>query len=845
VSQGSEPGRIARAFVHWTLRHGRVLWLVALVLAVPATWRTVQLYMHLRGDLENLLPRQAASVVAIDELRSRMPGLQYLGVVVDLGSPANAAAADRFVDDLAARIRAYPPTIARAVYTGSGEERAFLEAHAPLYLSVDDLRAIEGRVVARRDYEVARETGSLLDETSPPPPLDFSDVEQKYEERLPHRGASDASDAGRYASAKLATAVLLVEVGGFSTSAQRGRLLLDRVKADVLALGPERYAPGMRVGYAGDVAISVEELSALISDLSVSSIVVIVLVVLVIAVYYRWLRSVVALLAPLLLATVYAFGIASLPPFGITELNSNTGFLGSIIVGNGVNFGIVLLARYVEERRAGRGVEDSLGIAVSGTRAGTLAAALAASVSYASLVITQFRGFRQFGYIGGLGMVLTWTSAFLLMPPLIAALDHSPRTAPRPRSERTRWTAYLARFVTRNHVAVVAVGSLLVLAAALKVRTFTVDRNLEYDLSKLRRADTWTSGEGYWGRRMDAVLGQYLTPTVILTNDRAQADRIARRLREEVAHPPLSEMIQTIRTIEDVLPSDQGAKIEVVRAIRAEMTPKLRSLVPEDKKKEVDRILGAEELSPITLADLPRRFTTAMVERDGTVGRGVLVYPRKSRALWEGPGIEAFARTLREAAAAEPGDREPSGRVAGSLPLSADILSSIRRDGPLASGVAFLGVVAVVALLFRWRATTAYVIGALTVGVLWLAAITMTLGVKVNFANFIAFPITFGIGVDYAVNVMSRFVADGERDVLGAVRSTGSAVALCSLTTIIGYSSLLLAENRALFLFGVVAVTGEVACLTAALTLLPAVLEWVRVRSGRAGSEELAPSPRR
>ena len=136
--------------------------------------------------------------------------------------------------------------------------------------------------------------------------------------------------------------------------------------------------------------------------------------------------------------------------------------------------------------------------------------------------------------------------------------------------------------------------------------------------------------------------------------------------------------------------------------------------------------------------------------------------------------------------------------------------------------------VLVVVFLFRARATTAYVIGALVVGVLWLGGAVMAMGVKINFANFIAFPITFGIGVDYPVNVVSRYVEDGERDMRGAVRSTGSAVALCSLTTVIGYSSLLLAQNRALFLFGVVAVLGEIACLGAALTLLPATVEWVR-----------------
>jgi predicted RND superfamily exporter protein len=76
--------------------------------------------------------------------------------------------------------------------------------------------------------------------------------------------------------------------------------------------------------------------------------------------------------------------------------------------------------------------------------------------------------------------------------------------------------------------------------------------------------------------------------------------------------------------------------------------------------------------------------------------------------------------------------------------------------------------------------------------------------------------------------VMTRYVQDGEHDVQGAVRSTGGAVALCSLTTIIGYSSLLLARNRALFLFGVIAVIGEIACLTAAVFALPAWLVLTR-----------------
>src|SRR4029077_16267748 len=82
----------------WALRHGKTLWLVAVLLAIPATWRTAQLYGNLRSEIEELLPRDAPSVVAIGELRRRMAGLQYLGVVIDTGGPGQPeklAAAER------------------------------------------------------------------------------------------------------------------------------------------------------------------------------------------------------------------------------------------------------------------------------------------------------------------------------------------------------------------------------------------------------------------------------------------------------------------------------------------------------------------------------------------------------------------------------------------------------------------------------------------------------------------------------------------------------------------------------------------------------------------------------
>ena len=820
------PGPATRRFVAWTLRHGKTLWLLAALLTIPAAWRTAQLYRNLRSEIEELLPRDAPSVVAIGELRRRMSGLQYLGVVIDAGGPGQAekvAAAERLVDDLAARIRLYPRDLVSAVRTGWQAERSFVEDHAAALLALPDLQLIRERIEDRIHWEYATATDTLLDKSEPAPPLDFSDIQKKYERQV----AGPDLVGNRFSSLKQGVTLLLVEVGGFSTSARKANELIGRVRADLQALGGlDHYAPGLRLGFTGDVAISSEEMAALVQDLTVSSLLVVVVVVIALIVFYRWRRSVAVLFLPLSIATVLAFGLASLPPFGITELNSNTAFLGSIIIGNGINFGIVQLARYVEARRAGHAIEDSLAITLWGTRKGTLSAAVAAGAAYASLVAMQFRGFRQFGVIGGLGMLLCWGATFVLAPSLIAWLDHGELRA-EPADRPRRPMVVLARLVTGHPRKFAAAAALLTVLAGVKIRHFGHDQ-LEYDFSRLRRRDTWTVGEGYWGAKMDSLLGRYLTPTVLLTDSEAEARAIADKLREAVKHAPLDAMVASVRTIDDVLPPDLDAKRAEVETIRRKMTPKLRAKLNPGDSKRLDDLIGKGPLEPIRVEQVPDALTTGLRERDGSLGRAVLVYPNPTNALWRGKSISAFVAALREVAETPVAMGGRPARVAGGPPLTSDIIESMQRDGPLASGLAFALVVATVIVIFRRGLATPFVIGSLVVGVVWLLGMAMAMGIKINFVNFIAFPITFGIGVDYSVNVMARYLRDGERDIGAAIRGTGGAVGLCSLTTIIGYSSLLVAQNVGLFFFGLLAVLGELTCLTTAVVVMPAVLQLLR-----------------
>jgi predicted RND superfamily exporter protein len=169
--------------------------------------------------------------------------------------------------------------------------------------------------------------------------------------------------------------------------------------------------------------------------------------------------------------------------------------------------------------------------------------------------------------------------------------------------------------------------------------------------------------------------------------------------------------------------------------------------------------------------------------------------------------------------------RLPDGTVvmtASRSTIFAEMLRSLRRDGPLASGVALVAVVAVVAVAARDRAVTLRVVTALLVGVACLAGVAAWLDVRINYVNFVALPITLGIGCEYPFNIADRARLLGG-DAAEAVRRSAGAVMLCSFTTVVGYGSLLFSDFQALESFGKLAVTGEIACVFSAVFLVPSL----------------------
>jgi uncharacterized protein len=818
---------VSRRWVPWLIRRRRVVLSIAAVLTALGASLSAQLYGDLRSGIEELLPESAPSVVAARTLAPRLRGTARLSVDLE---GEDAAALRRFADDLVRRLENLPAGMIESVRHRADDERTFLRRFGLLYLSAEDLATARDRLAARIAWEkrTANPLAVELDPEAPPPPLDFSDLESRY-------GAAGHSGRrfpdGYYQSRDGRLLVVQVRAPEASTGLQANQKLLRAVQEQVALLNPSSYDPRLRIGYSGEVAELVEEQEALVSDLAASTALVSSLVLLVLWLFFRRWTAVGALLAALFTGCALTFGLADL---AVGHLNGNTAFLGSIVLGNGINVAIIVVARYLEERRSGTALEEAIRRAWALTLPPTFVAAFGAGLAYLSLATTDFRGFSQFGGIGALGMASCWACAYLLLPPLLFVLDRGP-VQPRPAREQHGALAWLGGRIAARPGAFLAAGAAFLLGSCAAVSTYHGDL-LEHDATRLRSRRSLASGAVHWSQKADKVFEAYLTPVVLWSDSPEGLERVLAALGRRRLSLGARDPFRQVISAGSAVPADQDRKLAVLAQIRDLLDDRLVRRLNPERRSQVLALRPPDDLRAVTFSDLPPELRRALTERDGTVGRVALAFPRKVGGL----NLDDVAR-IKDVVRGSFRDAGGNALAYSPLLLFSDIDEAIWRDGPKASAVALIVVCLLVVLVARKPRPVATVIGSLLLGLAGLVGAAAAAHVRVNFLNFVVLPITFGIGVDYAINVVQRHSHELEGSIARTLRGTGGAVALCSATTVIGYGSLMVADNQALAGFGLLAALGEVTCLFAALVVLPAWLTRARTATRTASLASQVP----
>ncbi len=544
-------------------------------------------------------------------------------------------------------------------------------------------------------------------------------------------------------------------------------------------------------------------------------------------------------------------GIGVAWTFGVTQvlighLNMATGFLFTIIAGNGINFGIIYMARFLEARRRGATLLDGVRIAHRETWLPTLTAGCTAAASYGSLMITEFRGFRDFGMIGSIGMVLCWVGTYMTLPSILTVMEKIAPIKARPVGgpPSSQQPGLLAR-VRRLTRAGVAFGkpfaAIVPLAprAVCSVGVLPRRRSASWRRASMRSPTRWSttcSGSANKAteraeetRINDAaenITGYVGANGMAILVDRP--DQVA-PLRDELyarrdAAPADKKPFKDIHALQDFVPKDQAAKIPILTHIKDKAIRAHKKGILKDKDwDQIKDFLPPDNLEPFGIEDLPTDMARAFTETDGTRGRIVYIEPTRPNMVDDAHYLFRWADAYRET-------KLPDGSVirgSGRAVIYADMMAAVVDDVPPAVLFSFGATLLVVIIAFRAGRAAIAVLAALLVGVGWMVGLLVAMKVKLNFLNFIALPITFGIGVDYAVNIVERYVREGAGGAVSAVRNTGGAVILCSMTTTLGYLALVSSMNEAVASMGKAAVLGEVSCLLAAVIVLPAGLWWL------------------
>ena len=809
VTKESFPARYCR-FV--SRRAGTILAVATALFVVAAALAS---RLELRTSFAELLPSDDPGVVALTKTQARMGDMALL--LIGVRSPDRDANL-RYAELLTQKLRALPRNVVEFAAYNVHDLRSFVEDNKWLFASEDDLTEVRDRL--RR--EISKRKNPLLVD------LDDDETVEQMKDRLTKRDWVDDRFPDGVFSNKDGSYVWVAALPPGGLFGERaGEAIFQAAHQLVSENDPKKFNAQMVAHVGGPVATLIATRAAVERDILWVTITCLLIVALSLWAYFRRLRAVPLVGVSAVIGTVMAFAMAELF-FGY--VNSSTAFLGSIILGNGINYGIIFISRYQELRAERMTGEKALEKALAGVMRGTGVAAVCASAAYATLMLTSFRGFYQFGVMAAFGQIYCWLLTFSVLPALFVVIDRragAKRAPIRPPAS----FAFLRPLLGKHAGLITLVAGLLTVLCGYGVLHF-VDAPFEYDFRKLNAELGSTEDDKAFDESMESLFGRWPSPTIVLADSRAETESIRRAIRKQDRATGDRQVIGQIVTVYDLLPGTpevQTRKLALLANIRKLVRDPALDVLTPDERRKIDSVDPPTRLHLLTPEELPALARRVFTEADGTVGRVVLVYPvEHNLSVWNGRDLLRIARVLQ---VLHLDDEHKTIDTSGHAVVFAAMIRSVLHDGPLATGAALLAVLLLVLLIMRPLSSAVTAIATLLVGVIWMSGLAGLFGVRITFLNFIALPITFGIGAEYGLNLAVRYRQD--RDIIRAVISTGTAVAVCSWTTIVGYGSLLAARNRALKGFGIMAILGELACISAAILALPALLLWLGRRRAR------------
>lgn len=621
-----------------------------------------------------------------------------------------------------------------------------------------------------------------------------------------------------------------------------------------------REISGVIAGITGEPVLNHDEMHQASRDINVATVVSILLVALIFIIGFHEVARPLLATFCLLVGIGFAIGFTTL---AIGRLNILSITLVPILVGVAIDFGVHFISRYEEELCNGHSQHEALRRAFSFTGLGIVTSGLTIAGGFFAMMLTDFKGIQEMGFVAGAGLLLCLLPMLTLLPLLLARRDRVRRsTAPR----RKCPPAWIEHIWLRRPKMVLAGAAALTLFSISQFPGLRFDYNLlnlqSSDLEAVEvekklihassqsvlygvvMADSLEQAVAMQGKLEKLAPVASVTSLVnYLTGDQSAKLASIREIKgkvdslrltpvdsQEVDLAQLNESLFALQGYLGWLPYFQGAKaseevMEEIEALRASVV-RFRALVAAGKPETAKRLSAFQQNifanlqgtlnnirqqdtgNAMRVEDLPPFLRDRFVSRSGKYL--LQVHPRAD--VWQRSNQEEFLTAIRTVAP----------NVTGTVVQIHEYTTLLKNNFVHATGYA-AAIISIV-LLLQFRRFSSVILSFLPValGLAWTLGLMSFLNMPFNPVNIMALTLLTGIGVTNGIHILIRFDQDSRPTILS--NSTGKAVLVSAFTTMAGFGSLMLARHQGIASLGAIMAIGTGLCMFASLAVLPALL---------------------
>ena len=549
-----------------------------------------------------------------------------------------------------------------------------------------------------------------------------------------------------------------------------------------------------------------------------------------------------AAVACLMIGLVWTVGLATV---FIGHLNLFSVAFGAIIAGLGIDYAIHILARVHGQVEFGlsRDLPQLMAEAIAECGKGVFTGAITTGAAFSVAMLTPFRGMTELGLICAMGTVSCMIVSIWILPAFIVLQD---RWLPAEKANGARegtvakfykslqqWLSTINNTILRRRVAVLTVVCAATLWTGMHVGHLRYDHNLlnlqadDVPSVHAERELTRRSGQSAWfaislAKSPQQALAMHKRlsslPSVARVEDIGSVIASARTNPQTgqlvaTCHDHAVQLLNQIAFLDQQPPPLlQPGGPNLVRTVSHTSTPAVvlsSAAQMHALARSVAQIAAADAPA---LSDFPSAVRQRMASQDGETYL-LRIFAREN--LWQRENLGQFVSELESV------DPRVTGHPIQTWYASGELENSYYQAGIYA-------LLAVMALLMIDLGSIRLVLLALlpvALSSIQLAGLLVWLGIPFNAANMIVLPLILGIGVDDGLHIVHDFHARGDRRFRISTNTT-LAVLLTSLTTMVGFGSMGIADHRGLQSLGIVLLLGVGLCLLNSWFTLPALLSY-------------------